>query len=431
MQNNQFSLFLDRRFSPLFVTQFLGAFHDNLFKNALVVLLLFDVSTGNGNDPKLLTTIAAGLFILPFILFSFLGGQLADKYPKQKVISLIKLIEVLIACLGVAALIAEFVWLSFFVLFALGTQSAFFGPSKYSILPQLIKDDELIAGNALLNTGSFLAILFGTIIGTVFITAVNGPLIVGILMLVCAAIGYVSSRKILPVKAQAPDLCISYNFFKQTINILQYVFAHNSKVSYAALGVAWFYFLGGMYLAQLPNFTKDTVAGNESVLSFFLVLFSVGVAIGGLLNNRLLNHEIKAVLVPYALIGVSIFSFDLYFSSSVIRVQPLDEINLLFLVSNISTIRIVFDMFMIALCGGLMVVPLQAIIQHFTEERHRARVVAGSAILNAVFIFVSSLFSGVLIGLGYKIEEIFLVFAALNIIPLLISWFVFRNKFDE
>ena len=205
-KSNQFALLNDKRFLPLFVTQFLGAFHDNLFKNALVVLLLYGVGTSYVENQELLVTLAAGLFILPFVLFSALGGQLADKFPKHRVIRIIKLAEIAIALLGAAAILSGSIVLSFMVLFALGTQSAFFGPSKYSILPQHLEDDELIGGNALLNTGTFLAILLGTIAGTVLITLGAGKLLVCGLLVLCALSGYLASRFIPEALPKAADL---------------------------------------------------------------------------------------------------------------------------------------------------------------------------------------------------------------------------------
>ena len=269
MQVNQFSLLGEKRFLPLFITQFLGAFHDNVFKNALVVLLLYGVASNAQDDTELLVTAAAALFILPFILFSALGGQLADKFPKQKVIRSIKLAEIAIAVLGAASLLSGSIVLSFVALFALGSQSAFFGPSKYAILPDHLKTDELIAGNALLNTGTFLAILLGTIAGTVLITLGTGIWIVCGLMVFSAALGYISSRSIPATIPKAPDLKLDFNPITETLDILRFAFSQRRGVVLSIVGVAWFYFLGGMFMAQFPNFTKGTLGADETVLALF------------------------------------------------------------------------------------------------------------------------------------------------------------------
>lgn len=400
MQNNQFSLLKDRRFTPLFVTQFLGAFHDNLFKNAMVVLLLFGAAAHGGADGKILTTLAAALFILPFMLFSALGGQLADKFPKERVIRIVKLIEIGIAVLGIIALASGSLILLFTTLFALGTQSAFFGPSKYSILPQHLEQTELIGGNALLNTGTFLAILVGTIAGTAMITLPGGNIIVSVLLLVCAVAGYVASRFIPAAPPVAQDIKIDLNPLTEIKNVIGYTLTRPRGVVLAIMGVAWFWFMGGMFMAQLPNFVNETLGADEHVLTILLVLFSIGIAIGGLLNNRLLKGRVEAVYVPLAALGMTLFSLDLFFASGSVSGQlPL---------------RVSFDIAMVAVCGGLYVVPLNAIVQDRTPEDHRARVLAGSAIIDSLFMVASALFSVGLIAAGLDVRGLFLVFAIAN-----------------
>lgn len=414
MNNSQFSLLKDRRFCPLFVTQFLGAFHDNLFKNALVVLLLYGVGLQTSADPKLLVTLAAGIFILPFMLFSASGGQLADKYPKDAIIRTVKLAELAIAACGIAALLSNSVWLSFLTLFALGTQSAFFGPSKYSILPQHLTKQELIGGNALLNTGTFLAILIGTIAGTSLVLLDDGILFVSALIAVTAITGYLSSRFIPAAPPPAGAVNISLNPIGKTIGILRIAFSQPRHIVRSILGIAWFYFLGGMFMAQLPNYTKEALYANEMVLTLFLTLFSVGVAVGGLLNNRLLKGRVEAVYVPLAILGVTVFSVDLYFASGAFAAGD-TLISLSAFLYTLSGWRIMVDLFLIALCGGMFVVPLSAIVQHSTQEENRARILAGSAITNALFIVASTVLCGILIALGWEIREIFLALALLNI----------------
>lgn len=412
MSDNQFSLLKDKRFVPLFITQFLGAFHDNIFKNALVVLLLYGVSSNNADDTALLVTVAAALFILPFILFSALGGQLADKFSKNRVIRIVKLLEIGIAILGALSLFTGSVFLSFIALFALGTQSAFFGPSKYSILPDHLEPKELIAGNALLNTGTFLAILVGTIAGTVLMSFQAGVWIVSGLMIVASVAGYGFSQYIPKSKPKAPKITLNFNPLTETISILKQTFSQSRNIVLSILGVGWFYFLGGMFMAQFPNFTKLTLGADQTVLAVFLVVFSVGIAIGGLLNNKLLKGRVEAVYVPLAVLGITLFSVDLHFASKGSVNQEL--IGLGQFISQPKNWRIVFDIWMISLCGGLFVVPLNAIIQHLTHEAHRARIIAGSAILNAIFGFASASLSALLITKGWSINSLFLLFAALN-----------------
>ncbi|MGB1077158.1 MAG: acyl-[ACP]--phospholipid O-acyltransferase [Bdellovibrionales bacterium] len=414
IKNNQFSLLKDKRFLPLFVTQFLGAFHDNLFKNALVVLLLYGIATSTSADPKLLVTLAAGLFILPFVLFSAIGGQLADKYPKDKIIRSIKVAEIFIALLGATALITGSIELSFLTLFALGTQSAFFGPSKYSILPQHLQKNELIGGNALLNTGTFLAILLGTIAGTVLITMESGKTLVGGMLVLCATLGYLASRFIPQTPANAPNLAINYNPITETTRILINALSKDRIIRRSILGVAWFYALGGMFMAQFANYTEETLTANEHVLAFFLVIFSVGIGLGGLLNNRLLKGRIEALFAPLSVLMISLFSFDLYYASAHVINTTGGLLGLSSFLQEPAHWRIIIDVSMIAICGGLFVVPLSAIIQHRTSDKDRARILAGNSIMNALFIVASSVISGWLIIKGWEIREIFMAFAVVN-----------------
>lgn len=414
MSSNQFALLGDRRFLPLFLTQFAGAFHDNLFKNALVVLILYVSARGGTHDPKVLTTLAMATFILPFVLLSALGGEISDKYPKHRVIRVIKAAEIAIAGTGFAALVSGSMILSFATLFALGCHSAFFGPTKYSILPQHLEERELIAGNALLNTGTFLAILVGTIAGALLITAASGTIITGTALIACALFGYVACRRIPDAPALAPELRINANIFAETWATLRDTLQRPRGVVLSILGISWFYFIGGMFMAQLPNFTREILGANEQVLTFLFVVFSVGVALGGLFNNRLLRGHIEATYVPLAILGMSVFAIDLYFASGHVAVADGGYVTLAQFVAAPQSWRIVADIAFIAAFGGLFEVPLSAIVQHFTPPEIRARVQAGNAILNALFMVASSVLAAGLISAGMDVRKIFLVFAAAN-----------------
>lgn len=420
MSHSQFDLLRDRRFLPLFVTQFLGAFNDNIFKNALVGVLVFaGAAVGAEGDPntKILATLATGIFILPYLLLSALVGQLADKYPKDKVIRATKLAEIAVVTLAVISLLSGSLVFSFVTLFLLGVQSSFYSPSKFSILPQLLHEDELIGGNALLSTGTFLAILFGTICGLGLATVPGGVFIISAILVVVALGGYMASRKIPLAPAGDPDLKISYNIVRETINILHHLFTDRRSVAEAALGVAWFWFLGAAFLSQIPNFTKEILGANEHVVILFMVLFSIGIGFGGLLNNRLLRGRVEAVYVPLAALGITVFSIDLYFAGhGFAKAHPPAELlmGLEDFVATLSGWRIIVDLCLIAAFSGMFVVPLNAIIQHDTHEDVRSRIMAGSALLNSVFVVASSVLSAGLLAVGVSIPALFLIYALMN-----------------
>lgn len=426
MNKSQFRLFTTLRFAPLFITQFLGAFHDNLFKNALVVMLLYTNIFNSSIDTKLMTTIAAGVFILPFALFSPIGGYLADKFPKNKVIVNIKIAEIIIAIFGICAITFGSVVLSYIVLFALGTQSALFGPSKYSIVPDHLSKEEMIGGNALLNIGTFSAILLGTIIGTEFATDNGGVFIISAIILLSSISGYYASRFIPANEPASPDVKISFNFIFDIFKNIRFAFSHGRVISIALISVAWFYFMASMFVAQLPNFVKETLNADESVLTFLLIIFSLGVGFGGLPNNTLLKSKINATFVPVASLLISAFAIDLYFASVGLFTgfeESLTEIDEF--ISNPYNFRIIFDVAMLSIAGGLFVVPLNTMIQHFSEKKHRSRIIAGGAVLNALFMVVSAVISAVVLGVGKNVEFLFLLFGISNLfVALFLLWSV-------
>ncbi|MES2607613.1 MAG: acyl-[ACP]--phospholipid O-acyltransferase [Pseudomonadota bacterium] len=415
MAKSQFSLLKQINFLPLFVSQFTGAFHDNLFKNAMTVLILYNVRSSHMMDPKLLVTLAAGIFIIPFVLFSAFGGQLAEKYDKARVIRMLKVAELAIAVVGCISILSNNIPLSFLTLFLLGTHSALFGPSKYSILPQHLKQEDLISGNALLNGGTFLSILLGTVIGVSVVSIPTyGKIIISIIIMACAVAGWLFSR-LIPSTPHDDTVKLDINIVQQIKKTVSFIFTMPRNVILAVLGVSWFFFLGGMFLSQFPNFTKETLGANEHVLTLFLTVFSVGICIGGLLNNTLLKGRVEATYVPLAALGLSLFSLDLYWASypfEMVRQHVLVDVGTF--IQTFQNWRIIFDIFMIAFCGGLFVVPLNAFIQHNTECASRSRIVAGAGIMDSLFIIASSVISAILITLGFSIAKLFLFFAMAN-----------------
>ena len=309
----QFELLTQKRFLPFFVTQFFGAFNDNVFKNALIIMIAFQGSQFVETSADVLINIAAALFILPFFLFSASAGQWIDKYEKSKSIRIIKLLEIAIMSVAAFAFIQGYIVLLIALLFLMGTQSSFFGPAKYSYIPQHLKETELIEGNALVQMGTFVAILLGTIVGGVMIGAEQGRQYVASAIIIMAVVGYLSSRFIPVTPSLNESLKINWNIFGEIFRNIKFL-KSNRTVFLSILGISWFWFLGATYLVQLPNYTKTTLAGDEQVVTLLLTLFTLGIGTGSLLCNGLSGKKVEIGLVPFASIGLTLFGVDLYFS---------------------------------------------------------------------------------------------------------------------
>jgi hypothetical protein len=411
--DNQFSLLKQRRFGPFFLTQFLGAFNDNAFKSALIILIAFRaVDSGFGNSDTLIN-LAAGLFILPFFLFSATSGQLADRYEKSMLIRRVKLLEIAIMVVAAVGLYTGNIPLLIAVLFLMGTQSTLFGPLKFGILPQLLRDDELVGGNGLVEMGTFVAILLGTMVGGILIGMSDiGALLVSAAVIGVACLGYLSSCWIPRAEAVAPDLRLGWNLFAETWRNLGYA-RRNRTVFLSVLGISWFWLLGSVYLAQLPNFTKVTLGGNEQVVTLLLTLFSVGVGAGSLLCERMSGHKVEIGLVPFGSIGLTVFGIDVFFASpdNSTTAQLLSAGQFLALPGSW---RIVVDIVMLGMFGGFYIVPLFALVQQRSEPSHRSRIIAANNIINAFFMVLAALMAIVLLNAGLSIPQLFLLVSVLN-----------------
>lgn len=413
MSNRELYLLGSRRFLPLFVTQFLGAFNDNLFKNALVILITYRIAAEGPFSAPVLVTIAAGIFILPFFLFSASAGQIAERSEKSGLIRKIKLFEVILALLGTFGLFTDNVYFLLGVLFLLGAQSTFFGPLKYSILPDHLREDELIGGNGLIEMGTFVSILLGTIIGGLLVLTDAGDWLVSGLLIVVAAGGWLASLYIPASPAAAPDLKINFNLFTETWRMLKHS-AGNVSVLRASLGISWFWLLGATYLSQFPNYAKGVIGGNEQVVTLFLTAFTLGIALGSVLCNRLVQGEITAKYVPLGALGMTFFAVDLYFASQAIEPNTERLIDAWEFFNSFQHWRVLADFSLLAACGGVFIVPLYSIIQNRSAPEHRSRNIASLNVMNALFMVISALGTTALLGAGYSIPEIFLILAVLN-----------------
>jgi 1-acyl-sn-glycerol-3-phosphate acyltransferase len=413
-------LLVDRRFGPFFLTQLLGALNDNLFKNAMVLLLSFKAASEA--DSGLVTNLAAGLFILPFFLFSSVAGQLADKFDKSRVIRAVKTAEIGIMALGAVGFFTGSSAILYFVLFLMGTHSAFFGPVKYSILPVHLRDEELMAGNGFVEMGTFIAILVGTMAGGILHahTAAISAGVVGV-----AVLGLLASRFVPAAPASAPDLKLNWNPFTEAVALAKLT-QKKESVFNSILGISWYWYYGATVLAQLASFTRYYLHGNEQVYTLLMGVFVLSIAVGSLLCMWLARGEIELGLVPIGAVGMSLFLADLFFvqypSAPADVTQLLGWREYLWGAGDGQRWRVVFDFAMTGVFSSLFIVPLYALIQHRSDEDSRSRVIAANNVFNSVFMVVSAVVTMGLYKLGFNTIAVFLYTAILNLV---VSVYVF------
>ena len=414
---NQFQLFKHRRFSAMFFTQFLGAFNDNIFKQALILVLTYTAASQLGMEVSILNNLAAMLFILPYFLFSALAGQIADKFEKSKLTRLIKLLELVIMAIAAVGFVFEWYALLFVALFLMGTHSTFFGPIKYAYLPQAMNENELVGANGLFQMGTSLAILLGMIIAGVLTQLSQSFYWISVAVLVVAVLGYLAARYIPTMPAMQPQLDIDWNIFTTSVATVRYLYSL-PFLFFVILGNSWFWFYGATFLTQTPEFSKVILHGDESVVIFLLTLFSVGVSIGSLLCKTFTKNQVSLRLLPFGIAGLSIFAIDLYFSLSGLNINVDNET--LLGISDLFGIngswRVFADLFFLGFSGGLYIVPLYASMQAYAPKSHRARIIGANNIFNAIFMVTSAIFAIVILNtLGLTLPQLFLVTGLLNI----------------
>jgi acyl-[acyl-carrier-protein]-phospholipid O-acyltransferase/long-chain-fatty-acid--[acyl-carrier-protein] ligase len=398
------------------MTMFLGAFNDNFFKSAMVILVTYRLADEAGVDARILVTAASGIFILPFVLFSAIAGQLADKYERSSLVRKIKILEIIVMTGAVIGFYTGSIALLMAVLFMMGAQSTLFGPLKYSILPQHLDTSDLIGANALVETGTFLAILLGTIFGGIFVMGEWGILAVSLLVVGIAAAGWAASLFIPPTRVIQPFLEFRFNIFTETWKLISDVWPKRD-IFLSIIAISWFYFVGGMFLSQFPTYAKMVIGADEMVATLFLAIFSVGIGAGSLACNWLLKGEVSGKYVPWAALGIASSSVLLYFAS--LR-EPIADTGTLmtieaFLASPLN-IAVLACLFAISFFGGLYIVPLYAIIQSRSEEDRLAGVTACCNITDSAFMVLSALSTTAMLKAGFSIPQIFLVTAALTIV---------------
>jgi hypothetical protein len=396
-ERSQFRLLAERRFGPFFGVQFLGAMNDNVFKQALVILLAYQTASFTTMSSDTLQNVAQALFVLPFFLFSATAGQIADKYEKSMLITVTVAIELGCMALGAVGLLTQNLTLLLAALFLGGVQSTLFGPVKYAILPQHLRDTEIVGGNGLVEMGTSIAILAGMIYGGWMVTQAGwGAWGVAASAMAFSAAGMALSRFIPHSPAADPGLRINWNPLTETWRNLKFA-RGNRTVFLSILGISWFWFYGSMFVTQFPNLAKNVLQSSELMVTQLLVVFSIGIGVGSLLCERLSGHKVEIGLVPFGSIGLTLFGIDLWLAAS-----------------SADLTRTFIDLFLIGLFGGFYIVPLYALIQTRSEPSHRSRIIAANNILNAVFMVAAAGLAIGLLGSGLTIPQLFLVTSLMN-----------------
>ncbi len=421
--HNEFQLLGTRRFLPLFITQFLGAFNDNFFKTALIMLLAYTYiySTDLPFNQNTLINVCAALFILPYFLFSAFAGQLADKYEKSKLICATKLVELFLSLLAVLGFYLNHLYILLASLFLLGTQAAFFGPLKYSILPQLLKKDELLGGNGMVEMATFIAVLIGTIAGGLLMGIPNlGVMIVSIAMVFIAVLGFVASLFIPKARSYAKQLIIDWNLFRQTYLICKESY-RQPIIFTTIIGISWFWLFGSIIITQTPNFTRLVLSGNEHVATLLLTCFSIGIGAGSVSSEWLAKKKIVIGFVFIGLVGLTLFTIDFaltpYFAKYVPNGSRANavQIGAIEFLSHLGHWRILCDCALMGIFAGIYCVPLYTLLQTKSSREYRSRVIAANNILNAIFMVVAAIIAIVILNLGFSIPQLFVFTAFLNI----------------
>jgi 1-acyl-sn-glycerol-3-phosphate acyltransferase len=407
------SLLTKRRFLPYFATQFFGAFNDNIFKNTLLLFVAFASREQLAISSDLFINLAAGLFILPFFLFSASAGIMADKYEKSGLIRNIKLLEIAIMCCGAIGFITQSYLILLFLLFLMGTQSALFGPVKYALLPQQLKSEELVNGNALVEMGTFIAILLGTLVAGLIASTEQAKIIAAVAVVLFALLGYFASRHIPPAPASAPSLVMAWRPIAHTKATLTIAHRHSTVLT-VILAISWFWFIGAVYLTQFPNFTKVYLNGSENAVSTLLALFSIGIAVGSLACDKLSMKRVELGMVPIASFMISLFGLLLVNHTPT---EPeLTNRSFVDFISNQALWPMFFDLFMLGASGGLFIVPLYTFLQKQAKPTERAQVIAALNIYNSLFMVVSAIIGIVFLSLlEREITELFLILSLLNL----------------
>jgi MFS family permease len=406
-----------RRFLPLFVTQFLGAFNDNLFKTAMVILVTYYVYSDPTKE-AVFNAISGAVFILPFFLFSALAGQLADSSDKARIIRIVKTAEIAIMVFGAAGLLIHSIPLMLLALFAMGVHSSFFGPIKYAVLPQHLERDEVLAGTGLVEAGTYVAILMGTIAGGL----VKPPAAAAGVLLV-ALLGWLAGRQVPPAPPEpdAPVAKMDWHIIRASIALVNATL-HIPRLFLAIASISFFWMMGAILAAQFPPLVKNVFNANEQVATLFLAIFSVGVGLGSVLINRLLKGRVAAVYSPAAAIAMGLFVCHLYYNARGWPAAAGELIDVRTFILNPKADWVMIDLFGVALSGGMFVVPLYAFLTTTVPKSETARTVAANNIVNSGAMVLAALVLSAMVQMGVSVEETLLLVAVSSLGAAWLAW---------
>src|SRR5688500_10740418 len=435
---SQFQLLSERRFAPLFWTQFLGAANDNLFKFAFTLLATYQAAQWGGGDGATACFVTCATCSAPFLIFSATSGQIADTFERAGIMRFVKNLEIVVMAVAAVGFLQKSPALLYTSVFLMGLHSTLFGPVKYAYLPQHLKDVELTGGNGLVEMGTFVAILLGTMAGGVLVqVGPSGPAYVAAACLAVAVAGRVAAHFIPHSPAPDPALAINWNPFSETWRNLR-VAARDKSVFNSLLGISWLWFFGSIFLTAITPFARDVLRGDENVVTLLLAVFSIGIGLGALACERLSGRKVEIGLVPFGSIGMTVFAIDLWLASrgmaglgaaasaiaptasALAPVAPAQAgaqfatAGIDAFIADASNWRVMADLFLLAFFGGLYSVPLYAVIQARAEPTHRARIIAANNILNALFMIVAALMAKALLDAGHTLPQLFRVVGLMN-----------------
>ena len=414
-----FRLLAKRRFLPLFATQFLGAFNDNLFRTAMIMLVIYRIYHDPAQEAAF-SAVAGALFILPFFIFSALSGQLADCHDKAQIIRIVKTAEIGIMIVGATGLVLQYIPLMLLALLCMGAHSAFFGPIKYAILPQHLEDDQVLPGTGLVEAGTYIAILGGTIVGGII---ASDHAAIGVLVIAC--MGWLTARQVPPAPAQTQDAGVDFHIIRSSIKLVSDTM-HVRRLFLAICAISFFWAQGTILAAQFPPLVKNVLGANQDVATLFLAIFSVGVSIGSIAVNRILNGTVSAKCSPISALVMGAFVCDLWWTAHYWPAPQGPLLNLTGFLAAHHAERVMIDLLGVAIAGGMFVVPLYAFLTTTVAKEHTARTVAANNIVNSGAMVIATLMLAGLVHMGVSVAETLLMVAVASLGAAWLAWLLHK-----